>query len=72
MKRITEETEVTFKDYSELSYIDEDKKDVTLLVNGISIGKIKVWQDMEMERREYIALNYEVVYLDTIKKEAVY
>ena len=68
MKRIKEETEVNFKDYKQLSYLDEGEPEVTLYVDDRPVGIIKVWLDSEMNNREYICLNYEVVYLDTLDK----
>jgi hypothetical protein len=46
----------------------EHKGDVVCLhddVNG-ELGWFKVWYDCEMEDREYITLNDEILYLDTI------
>jgi hypothetical protein len=68
MKRIKEETEVTFNDYKQLAYLDEGNDDVILYVDDRVMGKIKVWLDSEMNNREYICLNYEIVYLDTLDK----
>ena len=68
MKRIKEETEVKFKDYKQLSYLDEGEPEVTLYVDDRPVGIIKVWLDSEMNNREYICLNYEIVYLDTLDK----
>ena len=68
IKRINEETEVIFEKYTELSYLDEGDVDVVLYVNDRPIGKIKVWKDSEQEGREYICVNYEIIYLDTINK----
>jgi len=68
MKRIKEETEVRFKDYKQLSYLDEGEPEVTLYVDDRPVGIIKVWLDSEMDNREYICLNYEIVYLDTLDK----
>jgi hypothetical protein len=68
MKRIKEETEVNFKDYKQLSYQDEGEPEVTLYVDDRPVGIIKVWLDSEMDNREYICLNYEIVYLDTLDK----
>lgn len=66
---LTEESEVVFKEYSDLSYEDTGSRFVTLMVKNKVVGKIKVWRDSEMEGREYIILNYEIVYLDTIEKQ---
>jgi uncharacterized protein (DUF736 family) len=68
MKIITEETEVKFEKYTDLSYLDEGEPEVTLYVNDMSVGYIKVWKDIEQDGREYICVNYEVIYLDTIDK----
>ena len=66
MKKILEETEVMFTQYEQLSYHDDDEPEVTLYVDDIAIGVIKVWQDSEMNNREYICINYEIVYLDSL------
>lgn len=67
-RKIKEETEVKFKDYKQLSYLDEGEPEVTLYVDDRPVGIIKVWLDSEMNNREYICLNYEIVYLDTLNK----
>lgn len=66
--RIKEETDVEFEKYTDLSYYDIGDVDVILHVEGKPIGKIKVWKDTEQEGREYICVNYEIIYLDTINK----
>lgn len=69
MKRnITEETEIKFDEYKQLSYLDEGEPEVTLFVDDMIVGHIKVWKDSEQDGREYICLNYEIVYLDTLNK----
>jgi hypothetical protein len=68
MKRIKEETEIKFEKYTDLSYLDEGEPEVTLYVKDRPVGYVKVWKDSEQDGREYICLNYEVVYLDTIDK----
>jgi hypothetical protein len=67
-RKIREETEVKFKDYKQLSYFDEGEPEVTLYLNDRIIGYIKVWKDREERGREYICINYEIVYLDTLNK----
>jgi len=69
IKLIREEDEVLFDNYSDLSYLDESKTSVRLYVNDEYKGNIKVWKDSEEEGREYICLNYEIVYLDTLTKK---
>jgi len=67
--KIREEDEVIFNSYDQLSYLDEGKTNVKLYIDKKLIGVIKVWKDSEQEDREYICLNYEIVYLDTLTKE---
>jgi len=64
---ITEETHVDFSNYDQLSYQDKNEV-IELFVDDFYIGDMEVWKDSEMEDREYICINYEVIYLDTIKK----
>lgn len=68
MVMITEDIEVKFKEYSELAYLDLGEPEVGLYVNSVYVGDIKVWKDSEEDDREYICVNYEVIYLDTIHK----
>jgi hypothetical protein len=73
MKRITEETEVSYKDISQLSYNDNGDDDILLYVDGELLGKIEVWTDRSHAERkgadaEYITLNYRMIYLTDIKK----
>ena len=67
-KIIEEETEVKYQNLDELSYIDFGNDMVALYVNKEFEGDIKVWKDSEMDGREYICINYEIIYLDTIKE----
>ncbi len=64
---IHEEYEVEFRDYSQLSYNDLDAEEVQLFVDDKLIGLIEVYTDKENGNREYVCINYEIVYLDTIK-----
>ena len=67
-KKIKEEDHVEFTKYEQLTYRDEGEPEVTLYVDDRVVGNIKVWQDSEMQGREYICVNYEIVYLDTLKQ----
>ena len=42
---------------------------MTLKVNFTDndVGDVKVFKDAEMDGREYICLNYEIIYLDNLK-----
>ena len=68
LKKIKEETEVMFDKYTDLAYLDEGEPEVTLYVKDMAVGYILVWKDIEQDGREYICLNYEIIYLDTIDK----
>jgi hypothetical protein len=67
-KIIEEETEVKYQNLDDLSYIDFGEDVIALYVNKEFEGDIKVWKDSEMDGREYICINYEIIYLDTIKE----
>lgn len=67
-KIIEEETEVKYQNLDDLTYIDFGEDMIALYVNKQFEGNIKVWKDSEMEGREYICINYEIIYLDTIKE----
>ena len=67
-KIIEEETEVKYQNLDELSYIDFGEDMIALYVKKQFEGDIKVWKDSEMDGREYICINYEIIYLDTIKE----
>jgi hypothetical protein len=67
-KIIAEETEVKYQNLDDLSYIDFGEDMIALYVDKQFEGDIKVWKDSEMDGREYICINYEIIYLDTIKE----
>jgi len=67
-KIIEEETEVKYQNLDDLSYIDFGEDMIALYVDKQFEGDIKVWKDSEMDGREYICINYEIIYLDTIKE----
>ena len=37
-----------------------------LFVDDFYVGDMKVWCDSEMDGREYVCINYTIVYLDTL------
>ena len=65
---IQEHDEVKYQNPDELSYFDDDGDTVALYVNKDYEGDIEVWRDSEMDGREYVCINYEIIYLDTLKK----
>lgn len=66
---ITEETEVSFNSEVELSYMPFIDGYIELYINGFYIGVCQIWYDSEMENREYIILNYSIIYLDILSLE---
>jgi hypothetical protein len=64
---ITEEDYVEYSRYDQLSYLDYGSANIELYVDKEYVGDMKVWKDSEMDGREYITLNYEIVYLDELK-----
>ena len=64
---ITEEDEVVYTNDEQLSYSLFDDDYIELYVDDFYIGKCEIWYDIEMDYRHYIVLNYDIVYLDTIK-----
>ena len=68
MKKHDEEFQIDFTDYSQLSYRDKGDTHVVLLLDNVEVGEIKIYTDHENEKREYICVNYEMIYLDTITK----
>lgn len=72
---ISEEDEVKFQNYDQLSYLNNgDRKEdgspvVALYVDNNFIGDIEVWCDGENDERDYVCINYEMVYLDTIRED---
>ena len=67
---ITKDTKIEFNDLSELSYKDNLQVTVRLYVNKLFVGRVKVEGDfIKNGDREYIQINNEDIYLDTIKKK---
>lgn len=66
---LSEEDEVDYNLVENLSYDDMDgEENILLFNNGDILGYVKVWEDSEMNKRNYIILNYTIIYLDTLKK----
>jgi|688.fasta_scaffold438480_4 hypothetical protein len=68
MEFYTDELTLDFTSYAQLSYLDENNEDVILFLNGTPVGYIVVYTDTENDNREYICVNNEMIYLDTIEK----
>ena len=63
---LTEEDEIEYKKISQLSYVNKEEV-IELFVDDFYIGDLKVFLDSEMEEREYVTINYEIIYLDNLK-----
>ena len=79
-KEIQEEYPIQVKQYDEdggfdynreedITYTDNDGDYIGLSHKGKFKGDFKVWKDSEMDDREYVIINYTVVYLDTLTKK---
>lgn len=66
-KIIGEDDHIDYSELTELSYYDYGEAYVELYVNNTYIGDAEVWTDWDNDNREYLTINYEIVYLDTIK-----
>lgn len=56
------------KNHNNLSYNDYGDDYVTVLHNGMLVDDVEVFTDRENSNREYVVINNEIIYLDTIKK----
>lgn len=66
VKIITEDTEVKFEKNEDLSFYDYGGDNVELWVKDEYVGDIEVFTDRENDNQEYICVNHEIIYLDTI------
>lgn len=58
---------IEFEDYSQLTYIDVDDY-IELYLDGEIVGNVEVFTDRGNNDREYIVVNYEIIYLDTLER----
>lgn len=65
---ITEEDHVEFDNESDLSFFDDGEENISLYVKKHFVGDCKVWKDSDEGGREYITINYNITYLDTLRK----
>ena len=69
---IDEDDEVKYTKLESLSYLEYGSgryPEVKLFVGNKYVGDIKVWLDSEMDDREYLCINHEIIYLDDITKK---
>ena len=56
------------KDYNDITIYDNGHEDVQVHYKGKYINRAKVCLDSEEDNREYICINNEIIYLDTLNK----
>jgi len=66
----SEDFSLDYKSQSQLSYLDGLQKNshVEIYLDDQSKAILEVWTDRENENREYVLINHEMIYLDTIRK----
>lgn len=60
---------IEYADYSSIENLFYEHKGDVVCLHDDELGELgwfKVWYDCDMEDREYITLNEEIVYLDTL------
>jgi hypothetical protein len=62
-----DELHLEFSSYSQLSFFDDECEHVQVFLDGNSVGYALVYTDMENDNREYIVVNNEILYLDSIQ-----
>jgi len=65
---IHEHDEVNFENYNELSYRNKGHL-IEMYVNDMYEGDMVVYKDSEMNDREFVNMNYEITYLDTLTRK---
>ena len=64
----TDDFTLDYVNLADLEYIDNELSEVRLYFMGNFVGFLEVYTDWENEQREYIIINYTIIYLDTIKQ----
>ena len=68
MEIYSDDLELEFKDYDQLSYYDSGSDYIDLYNKDEFVGYVMVYTDAENEKREYICINNEIIYLDTLEQ----
>ena len=68
MKIYSDDLQLEFKDYDQLSYYDSQSDYIDLYNKDEFVGYVNVYTDVENEKREYICINHEIIYLDTLEQ----
>ena len=68
MRIETDEFSLDFTNESDLSYYDSKSDYIDLYHKDEFVGYLTVYTDVENDEREYIIINYTIIYLDTLEK----
>lgn len=68
MKIYEEDFSLEYESEKDLSYYDSGTDYIDLYHKHDFVGYLQVWQDSEMNGREYIIINHTIIYLNTIEK----
>ena len=64
-----EDFTLDFEKYDEITYADYGKDYVDVYHKGELVAELLVYTDHENGNREYVCINNEVVYLDTLSEQ---
>tara|TARA_B110000259_G_scaffold171486_1_gene203002 strand:- start:293 stop:514 length:222 start_codon:yes stop_codon:yes gene_type:complete len=65
---ILEDAFIEFNELSQITFKNNGDYSVQVIIDNIFDCNCWIFIDSEMEDRQYIAINYEVIYLDTLKE----
>ena len=64
----TEDFQLDYSNLKDLEFIDNELENIRLYYMSNFVGFLQVYTDWENEQREYVIINSEIIYLDTIKQ----
>lgn len=65
----SEDFNLDYNSLDELSYWDTQEPFIRIYKNDLLQGYVEVWTDYDNNKREYIIINNEIVYLDNLKQK---
>lgn len=66
--KYTDDFQLSYSNLKDLEYSDNETDYIRLYYFDNFVGDLLVYTDYENQNREYIIINYTVIYLDTIKR----
>ena len=66
MANFTYELTLDFSNYEQLTYEDNEQQTIKLFLDDEFVGNVKIYIDEENSQREYICVNFEIIYLDSL------